>query len=355
MLQQTKKRSHKAGLAPGTLVHIGRQKAGTTKIDVVEYDSSHLEKHEYTSLDQCLARKASPTVTWINVDSISQVEVLQQFGSCYGIHPLVLEDILATDQRPKAEDYGEYLYVVLKMIRIHETSSEVSSEQVSFVLGENYLISFQEGLEGDVFEPVRARLNNEKTRLRAAGPDLLLHALLDVIVDNYFLVLEKLADRIEDIEGELIDKPTTATVHDIYRMKREMLFLHKAVWPLREVVSSLQRRDSQLITDATLIYMRDLYDHTVQVLDTLETLRDMLSGMLDIYLSSVSNRLNEVMKVLTIIATIFMPLSFIVGWYGMNFKDMPELGWHYGYPAVLLVMGLIACGMLVFFRRKGWL
>jgi len=350
-----KKRSKKTGLAPGTLVHLGRQKPGATKIDVVEYDGSHLEKHQLSSLSECLVRKPAPAVTWINVDRISEVEVLRQFGSCYGIHPLVLEDILATDQRPKAADYGEYLYVVLKMIGLDDTSGEIKSEQVSMILGDNYLISFQEGLEGDVFEQVRLHLTNEKARLRLSGPDFLLHALLDVIVDNYFLVLEKLADRIEDIEDQLIDNPSTATVHGIYRLKREMLFLHKAVWPLREVVSGLQRRDSQLIQDTTVIYLRDLYDHTVQVLDTMETLRDMLSGMLDIYLSSVSNRLNEVMKVLTIIATIFMPLSFVVGLYGMNFKDMPELGWRYGYPSVLLLMALIAGAMLVYFRRRRWL
>jgi magnesium transporter len=350
-----KNRSKKTGLAPGTLVHLGRQKPGATRIDVIEYDGSSLEKRQLSSLSECLVRKPAPAVTWINVDRISEVEVLRQFGSCYGIHPLVLEDILATDQRPKAADHGEYLYVVLKMIGLDDKSGEIKSEQVSMILGDNYLISFQEGLEGDVFEQVRLHLSNEKSRLRLSGPDFLLHALLDVIVDNYFLVLEKLADRIEDIEDKLIDNPSTSTVHAIYRLKREMLFLHKAVWPLREVVSGLQRRDSQLIQAATVIYLRDIYDHTIQVLDTMETLRDMLSGMLDIYLSSVSNRLNEVMKVLTIIATIFMPLSFVVGLYGMNFKYMPELDWRYGYPSVLLLMALIVCGMLVYFRKKRWL
>jgi magnesium transporter len=349
-----KKRSKKTGLAPGTLVHIGRTKPGSTKIEVVEYDAHSLQTQGVTSLTECMVHRPAPTVTWINVDGISEVEVLQEFGSCYGIHPLVLEDILATDQRAKAEDYGDYLYVVLKMIGLDEKSGEVTSEQVSIILGDNYLISFQEGLDGDVFEPVRTRLKNEKARLRISGADFLLHALLDVIVDNYFSVLEKVAERIEDVEDELIATPTSATVQAIYLLKREMLFLHKVVWPLREVVSGLQRRDSQLIHDATVIYLRDLYDHTVQVLDTMETLRDTLSGMLDIYLSSVSNRLNEVMKVLTIIATIFMPLSFIVGLYGMNFKNMPEYNWPYGYPAVLLLMACIACGMLIYFRKKRW-
>lgn len=350
-----KKRSKKAGLAPGTLIHMGRPKAGGTRVDLVLYDETRLEKRSVTSLEECLIKKDVTAVSWVNVEGLSDLEVLRHFGSCYGIHPLVLEDILATDQRPKAADYGEYLYVVLKMIALDEEKGEIKSEQVSLVLGQNYLISFQEGLEGDVFEQVRTRLDNEKARLRSMGPDFLLHALLDVIVDHYFLVLEKLSDRIEDIEGELIDNPTTATVQAIYRLKRQMLFLHKAFWPLREVASSLQRRDSPLIRDTTVIYLRDLYDHTVQVLDTLETLREMLSGMLDIYLSSVSNRMNEVMKVLTIIATIFMPLSFIVGWYGMNFKHMPELDWTYGYPVVLVLCLAIAGGMLVYFKRKRWL
>jgi magnesium transporter len=354
-MAHTKKRSKKTGLAPGTLVHIGREKQGATSIEVMTYDGSSLQSSRLSSLAECLARPAAPAVTWIDVNGISDVELLQEFGTCYGIHPLVLEDILATDQRPKAEDYGDYLYVVVKMIALREHSGEVEWEQVSLVLGENYLISFQEGLDGDVFQPVRARLKNEKSRLRNAGADYLLHALLDVIVDNYFSVLEREAERIEEIEDELIAKPSLATVQCIYRMKREMLSLHKVVWPLREVAGSLQRRDSPLIKDDTVIYLRDLYDHTVQVLDTLETLRDMLSGMLDIYLSSVSNRLNEVMKVLTIIATIFMPLSFIVGWYGMNFKAMPELEWRYGYPAVVLLMACVAAGMLIYFRKKRWI
>ncbi|HBG06881.1 MAG: magnesium and cobalt transport protein CorA [Geobacteraceae bacterium GWC2_58_44] len=355
MSSLNRQRSKKTGLAPGTLMHIGRQKPGSTRIDVVEYDASRLEDRRFDSLTECLVRKPSPVVTWINVDGLSQVEVLQQFGSCYGIHPLVLEDILATDQRPKAQDFGEYLYVVLKMIALDDKTRELKSEQVSIVIGGNYLVSFQEGLEGDLFEPVRVHLKNEKARLRLMGPDFLLHALLDVIVDNYFLVLEKLAERAEDIEDQLIDNPTTATLNEIYRMRRQMFFLHKAVWPLREVVSGLQRSDSQLIHPASGIYLKDLYDHTVQVLDTLETLRDMLTGMLDIYLSSASNRLNEVMKVLTIIATIFMPLSFVVGLYGMNFRYMPELQWRFGYPAVLLLLAAIGGGMLLYIRRKRWI
>ncbi|GFO58454.1 magnesium transport protein CorA [Geomonas silvestris] len=354
MSRLVKKRSKKIGLAPGTLVHLGTPRPGSTAVELIEYGADHLEQRKLDSLLQCSLPKPAPSVTWINVEGVSQVEVLQHFGECFKIHPLVLEDILATDQRPKAEDYGEYLYVVLKMLRLNEASGQLQAEQMSIVLGENFLISFQEGLEGDVFEPVRLRLKNDKGRLRQTGPDYLLHALLDLIVDNYFLILEKIAERMETLEDELIANPDEGTVQAIYQMKREMLFLHKAVWPLREVVGRLQRRESPLILEENIIYLRDLYDHTVQVVDTMETLRDMLSGMLDIYLTSVSNRLNQVMKVLTIIATIFMPLSFIVGLYGMNFKHMPELEWRYGYPAVLIFMAVVVAGMLYYFRKKRW-
>lgn len=350
-----KKRSQKTGLEPGSLVHIGVKQQTATRVEVIEYDCAHLERREAGELAECLVRKPAPIITWMNVEGVSQVEVLQHFGRCFGIHPLVLEDILATDQRPKAEDYGDYVYVVLKMLSVDEKVEEFQAEQVSIILGDGYLLSFQEGLDGDVFAPVRTRLNNEKGRLRGLGADYLLYALMDIIVDNYYLVLEKLAERVEELEDELISRPTTATVQTIYRLKREMLFLHKAVWPLREVVGALQRHDSPLIQDSTIIYLRDLYDHTVQVVDTLETLREMLSGMLDIYLSSVSNQLNAVMKTLTIIATVFMPLSFIVGLYGMNFKNMPEYEWRYGYPAVLILMGIIVAGMVVYFRKKRWL
>jgi magnesium transporter len=355
MTRVMKRRSKKVGLAPGTLVHIGTERPGSTIIDITEYDADHIETRRVDSLEQCLSQKPSPVVTWVNVEGLSDVDVMREFGNCYGIHPLVLEDILATDQRAKAEDHEDYLYVVLKMTSLDEERDEIKSEQVSIILNKNYLITFQEGLEGDVFEPVRTRLKNPKARLRQAGPDLLLHSLLDIIVDDYFLILEKLAERIEDVEDELIQKPSTDTLHTIYKLKREMLFLHKVLWPLREVVGSLQRRDTALIHAETGIYLRDLYDHTIQVLDTLETLRDMLAGMIDIYLSSVSNRLNEVMKVLTIIATIFMPLSFLVGWYGMNFKHMPEYDWPYAYPVLLMVMACVAAGMLVYFRKKRWL
>ena len=286
-------------------------------------------------------------------EGIGQLALLKKLGDCFGIHPLVLEDIANTEQRPKADEYDHYLFVVLKVLT--PVPAGVQSEQVSCVLGANWLLTFQEGLEGDPFGPVRERLQNGQGRLRNQGADFLAYSLMDVIVDNYFLVLEKVADSIEAIEEELMRTPSQRTLAEIYRLKRELLFIHKAIWPLREVVSSMLRRESLLVQEQTRIYLRDMYDHTVQVIETLETLRDMLSGMLDIYLSSVSNRLNAIMKVLTIIATIFMPLTFLAGLYGMNFKHMPELESPWGYPAVLLLMVVITVGMLVFFRRKRWI
>jgi len=226
---------------------------------------------------------------------------------------------------------------------------------MSLVLGPDYLLTFQEGLAGDPFEPLRERLRSGKGRLRSQWADYLAYSLVDMIVDNYFLVLEGLGERIESLEEEVIVSPTPTTLREIYRLKRELLFLHRSVWPLREVVNGLIRRESPFVKDTTIVYLRDLYDHTIQVVETLETLREMVSGMLDIYLSSVSNRMNGIMKVLTIIATIFMPLTFIAGLYGMNFRHMPELELTWGYPAVLLLMMAVTAGMIVFFRKKRWL
>jgi magnesium transporter len=275
-------------------------------------------------------------------------------GKSFGVHPLVLEDIADTGQRPKMEDFDDYIFVVLKMFRFDDKEKQVKIEQISLVLGRDFVVSFQER-EGDVFDPIRERLRSNKGRVRKAGADYLVYALMDAVIDNYFFIMEKLGEAIEEIEDKVVISPTSETVQTIHDLKRQMIVLRKAVWPLREVISRLEQSESTLIAKSTLIYLRDAYDHTVQVMDSVDTFRDTLSGMLDIYLSSVSNRMNEIMKVLTIIATIFIPLTFIVGIYGMNFRNMPELGQPLGYPLVLIVMALIACVMLVYFRRKGWL
>jgi magnesium transporter len=349
-----KKRSKKAGLPPGTLVHIGEQKAEKVSITVIDYDEGRLQEEEIETVEECFPFKDKPTVTWINVDGIHQVEILELLGECFGLHPLVLEDILNTDQRPKLEDFGDYIFVVLKTFSYNDQSDEVEPEQISLILGPSLVMSFQER-EGDVFNPIRERIRTGKGRIRRMGADYLAYALLDLVVDNYFIVLEQVGEKVEFLEEELVTNPTPETLQTIHNLKREMIFLRKSVWPLREVVGALERGESSLIKESTGIYLRDVYDHTIQVIDTIETFRDMISGMLDIYLSSVSNRMNEVMKVLTIIATIFIPLTLIAGIYGMNFKVMPELGWRWGYPIVWLVMLVIGALMLVYFRRKKWL
>ncbi len=355
MPRPIKKRSQKAGLPPGTPIHIGERKSEKTRITLFDYNEHQAEEKELTQAKECLLFKKDSMVTWINVIGLHQVEVLEELNGCFGLHPLVLEDILNTEQRPKMEDYGDYLYIVLKALFLGTGQGDkVESEQVSLILGSNFVLSFQEK-EGPLFEPIRDRLRNGKGRIRKMGPDYLVHAILDAIIDQYFVVLEKLGEQVEFLEEEVVTSPSPATLQATYQLKREMIFLRKAVWPLREVIGSLERGESSLIKESTFIYLRDIYDHTIQVIDNVETFRDMLSGMMDIYLSSISNRMNEVMKVLTIISTLFIPLTFIVGLYGMNFKNMPELEWPWGYPLVLALMLAVAVFMLFYFRRKRWI
>ena len=349
-----KKRSIKMGLPPGTLVHIGEKKTEEIKITVIDYDETNFQEREIKLIEECFSFKDKPTITWINVEGIHRTDIIQKLGDCYGFHPLVLEDILNTDQRPKIEDYKDYIYIVLKMLS-NNKSPEIIVEQVSLILGPNFVISFQEGVAGDVFNPVRERIRNEKGRIRSMGADYLAYSLVDSIVDNYFIILEKLGERIEDLEEELLINPSKETLHKIHQLKREMIFLRKAVWPLREVISAMERGDSALTKEYIRVYFRDVYDHTIQIIDVIETYRDMLAGMLDIYLSSISNKMNEIMKFLTIIGTIFIPLTFIVGVYGMNFEFMPELRWHWGYFSILFFMLVVSVFMLLYFKRKKWL
>jgi magnesium transporter len=354
MVRFIKKRSKKVGLPPGSLVHIGKKKKIKTKITVIDYDQKTYQKLKVEDPKECISYKDKSTVTWINVGGIENTEILKDLGECFNIHPLTLEDILNTDQRPKLEDYESYIYIVLKMLSLSEKEDEVSSEQVSLILGKNYVIAFQEG-EGDIFDPIRERIKNNKGRVRKEGPDYLTYLLLDTLVDNYFIILEKVSEKIEELEDEIIKSPTQETLSTIHNLKTEMLYLKKSVWPLREVVNKLERGELNLIKKSTSIYLRDIYDHTIQVIDTVETLRDMLSGMLEIYLSSVSNRTNEVMKVLTIIASIFIPLTFITGIYGMNFSNMPELGWSWSYLILWIVVLIISTTMIIYFKKKKWL
>jgi magnesium transporter len=360
MAKRAKKRLKKAGLPPGTLVHVGEKKVEAVKISYLDYDEQNFQERQASNIEECFPFKTTPTVTWINIDGLHDVEIIEKLGNQFELHPLILEDVLHTEQRPKYEDFDNYIFIVLRMLQYNEQIQDIESEQVSLILGANFVISFQERI-GDVFDSVRERLRNAKGRIRKMGPDYLAYALLDAIVDSYFAILEKIGERIESMEEQLVANPTEKTLHHIHTMKREMILLRKSIWPLREVISGVQRSESSLISETTGLYLRDVYDHTIQVIDTVESFRDMVSGMLDIYLSSISNKMNEVMKVLTIIATIFIPLTFIAGIYGMNFNaekspwSMPELNWYWGYPAVWVVMVVVMVIMLIYFRRKKWL
>lgn len=345
--------ARKAGMAPATLVHVGRDYGGEARVAVLDYDVDSVRERDGDDLCRAADFRSEKTVTWISVNGLHNVGLIEKIGAAFAIHPLVLEDILNTHQRPKQEDYGDYLYIVLGAF-VLEPDGTLAGEQVSLIVGEGYVLSFQESGR-ELFKAVRERINGGKGRIRREGADYLAYSLIDTLVDNYFVVLEDLGERLEDLEDNLVTRPRQETLQDIHFLKREMLFFRKALWPLREVVGVLSRGESPLIKEGTLPYIRDAYDHTIQVIDTLETYRDILSGMLDIYLSSISNRLNEIMKVLTIISTIFIPLTFLAGVYGMNFRYMPELEWEYGYPALWAVMVIVAAVMLRFFRKRKWL
>ncbi len=349
-----KKRSVKSGLPPGSLVHIGETPNESVEIRMISFNATDIEEHHFQKLEECLLPPPGTSVTWVNVEGVHDVEVIRRLGDCHSFHPLVLEDIVNTVQRPKIEDYDEYLFIVLRMLRPTE-DLDFSSEQLSIILGPDYIFTFQEGLKGDPFDSVRERIRTGKGKIRSMGSDYLAYALIDAIVDGYFSVLETLGERVIDVEEDLALTPERSTLHLINELKKEIIFLRKTVWPLREAIAFLERGDSHLINDSTRVYFRDVYDHTIQVIDTVETYRDLLSGMLDLYLSSISNRTNEVMKFLTVIGTIFMPLTFLVGVYGMNFKNLPELEWHYGYFALWAVMIAISLLMVAYFRKKRWL
>lgn len=345
--------SDKHGQPPGTMVYTGKLTDEPLRITLIDYDAERMEEVTDAKIEDCLPFKDAGTVTWINIDGLNDTSVIAKVGSTFGIHPLVLEDILHTNQRPKLEDNIDYLFLVVRMLYMAPGNSEVLSEQVSFILTDHGLITFQE-MAGDVFDGIRDRIRNNHGRVRKMGADYLLYALMDAIVDNYFLIMEATGEKIEDIEQAMMVDPDSILLNELYGMKRELLYIRKAVWPLREAIGGLERGESELFKEATTAYLRDLYDHTIQVIDSVETFRDMLSGVQDLYLSSMGQKTNQVMQVLTMIATIFIPLTFIAGVYGMNFEHMPELHWKYGYLGVWIIMLILTAGMVVFFRRKKW-
>jgi magnesium transporter len=349
-----KKTSKKAGLSPGTLIHIGEKKTDKAMITLMLYDQQQLLERKIGRIEETFPYKETPPVTWINIDGLHEIDVIEKIGQHFEIHPLTLEDILNTGQRPKTEDFDDYIYLVFKMLFYDETAEHIASEQVSLILGAHYLFSFQE-MEGDVFNYVRERIRKAKGRIRKAGCDYLAYALIDAVVDHYFFILEKIGEKIELLEEELLKDSGTETLQKIHHLKREMIYFRKQVWPLREVLNSLMKTESDLLKESTHIFFRDIYDHIIQVFDTIESFRDLLTGLQDLYLSDVSNRMNAIMKVLTIIATIFIPLTFIAGIYGMNFKFMPELEWKWSYPLLWLLLIAIFICMLFYFRKRKWL
>ncbi|MEM7038265.1 MAG: magnesium/cobalt transporter CorA, partial [Bacteroidota bacterium] len=292
-------------------------------------------------------------ISWINVEGVHDTALIQQIGEEFGLHPLVLEDIVNTRERPKIEDYQDYLYFVLNMATLDE-NRKIRTEQVSIVLGKDFILSFQE-VPDDIFDPIRHRIDNPHAKLRKMGPDYLAYLLLDAVVDGYFFLIEHFGEKIDALEEELMDNPKKATLHKIYALKREVVSLRKSVWPMREVVHNIQRSENDLLSEELSIFLRDFYDHIMRIIDSIETFRDTISGMVDLYLSNSSIKMNEVMQVLTLISTIFIPLTFITGLYGMNFDFIPELHWGFGYPVVLGIMVVMVVAQLIYFRRKKWL
>lgn len=354
MTRILKKRSRKFGLPPGSLVYIGNHSSEKINVSIIDYDATHVEEKQDAQLQECLIFMEKPSTTWINVRGIYDVKMIETIGRHFGLHPLMLEDIVNSGQRSKLDDYKDNIYIVMRLLSYNTEKGELEDEQVSIILGKNYVISFTEA-QSNIFEPVRERVLNKNSRITQKGADYLCYALIDTIVDNYFVNLEQFDEKLDLLEKSLVKKPDPSLLQQIQHTKREIALMRKSVWPVREVVNQFRRMETPLIQDSTKLYMQDVYDHTIQAIDTIESFRDISSGLLDIYLSNISFRLNEIMKVLTIVATIFAPATFLASLYGMNFKYMPELESEWGYPILLGVMALISMGMLYYFYRKRWL
>jgi magnesium transporter len=342
----------KKGLPPGSLVYVGNRENQKLACQILDYNTSEFHEHSFNDPEKCLSFKDSESVTWINIIGLSDTEKISKIAKHYGLHDLLVEDILNTTSRPKIEQTEDYIFAILKMAW-HE-GDILHFEHITVVLGSNWVLTFQE-LSGDVFNTIRERIKIPSSKIRKSNADHLYYALLDCIVDNYFVVLEHVGDKLEDFEDELVDHAGHESFLKLQSYRKELIRLRRSVYPLREVISTLSKTEHQLISSSNDRYFRDLYDHTIQVIETVETFRDLMTTMFDIYMSGVSNRMNNIMKVLTIIATIFIPLTFIVGVYGMNFENMPELQWKYGYFLVLGFMATLAFGMLWMFKKKGWL
>jgi magnesium transporter len=350
---------HQPGTLPGTLII--DEDAEFPTIVLFDYNQTNFIRKQMATPEECLNYLDTESVSWVDVQGLGNKDILQRLGKVFELHPLVLEDVVNMAERPKIEDYEDQLVIIARMVVPKEDTCGFYSEQVSFVLGKHYLLTVQEEPEHDCFESVRMRIDKGKGIIRKQGSDYLAYALLDAIVDGFFPVLELYGERIEELEEEVILKPTPQTLQKIYQVRRELLQLRRSIWPQRDAINTLIRDGSELISEEVRIYLRDCYDHAVQVMDMVETYRELASGLMDVYLSSVSNKMNEIMKLLTVVSAIFIPLTFVAGIYGMNFNteksplNMPELNWYWGYPACLALMAAIAVTLLILFKRRGWL
>jgi len=353
------RKSRKSGMLPGSLVYIGDEQAQNTKITMCGYDEKDIVITDIHTAEEAITKKDQFSVLWLDIAGLSAAKIISQIASGYGVHPLTVEDILNTEQLPKLDIFDHYVFVILRVYFYDEKINALKSDQIGIILGNNFIITVQER-NSLLFDGIKERLKNQQSVIRKKNADYLIHALLDASVDSYYQVLESIGDMIDEVEQRVMANPTPATVKQIHALKRSIIFLRKSVWPLRETINGLYHRISPLIQDTTLLYLKDVYDHTVQVIDTVETYRDLLSGMMDVYISSINNKINEIMKVLTIFSTIFIPLTFISSLYGMNFNttmglNMPELNWRYGYVFILAIMLCVVVVMLLYFKRKKWL
>jgi magnesium transporter len=354
MARYVRRATKKAGESPGTLFYNGEHKTEKIELTLIEYDKDFSERRELKKIEESFNKRDKASIKWVNIEGLHDISIIEKIGKEFKLHPLMMEDILNISQRPKMDDYEDYILVTLKMVYYNTKVKEIVTEQVSLVLIDNYVFSFQE-FEGDVFDQVRERIQAGKGNIRKQGADYLVYALIDAIVDSYFLILEQIGDSSEDIEHKLMEEPKKEVLQAIYNLKREMIYLSNSIWPLREVIGNLTRAESTLIKQNTGLYLRDVYDHIIQIIDIIESYRDIMTGMLDTYLSSISNKTNDVMKVLTIFSTMFIPLTFLAGIYGMNFKYFPELDMPWAYPVFWIITLIIMVGMLGYFRRKKWL
>lgn len=346
--------SKKTGAAPGTLIHIGEKKSEHSVITLIEYNDAGSSRSTLSSVSELESLpEKSGVIRWVNVDGLHDIHLIASVGKIFNIHPLTLEDIVNTGHRPKAENFGSYICAIIKMLNYHRAKGVIESEQMSLIILNDHLISFQEQ-PGDVFDPIRKRIQEGMGRIRHAGSDYLAYALLDTVVDHYYQILESFGEELGELEEELLYNPKQELLERIHELKRETVYLRKQIWPLREAIVMLSHNDESIISEQSRIFFRDIHDHTVQIIEIIESYRDILTGLIDLYMSNVGNKMNEVMKVLTIIATIFIPITFVAGIYGMNFKFMPELDWRWGYAGAWGLMLGIVVVMLLYFKKKNW-